>query len=217
MCGRYTLYHDEEDLTRLFELDAFPIVRRYNIAPTQSAPIVRERDGVRERLDARWGLVPHWVKDPATFKALLFNARSETAAEKPSFRDAMKRSRCAVPASGFFEWVRTEGSTQPYHIVRRDGAPMILAGLASQHPLSGATFTILTTVPNARVSELHDRMPVILPPEDLARWLDPAPLDPDALAELLRPIASDDVDAYPVGTAVGNARIDGPELVQRSA
>jgi putative SOS response-associated peptidase YedK len=214
MCGRYTLYHDEEDLTSLFELDAFPLVRRYNIAPTQIAPVVHAGGGVRERIDARWGLLPHWVKDPSTFRTLLFNARSETAAEKPSFRDAMKRGRCAVPASGFYEWAKRDGSKQPHHIVRRDGAPMILAGLYSLHREAGATFTILTTSPNARVSELHDRMPVILPPDDLARWLDPELTDPATLEELLRPVASDDIDVYPVDKAVGNARVDAPELVE---
>jgi hypothetical protein len=135
MCGRYTLYHDEEDLTELFALDAFPWSPRYNIAPTQVVPIVRERaDGVRERLDARWGLVPAWVKEPTTFKALLFNARSETVGEKPAFRDAARRARCALPASGFFEW-RSDpagGAKQPYFVHRRDGAPMALAGLYAE-------------------------------------------------------------------------------------
>jgi putative SOS response-associated peptidase YedK len=214
MCGRYTLYHDEEDLTSLFGLDAFPIVPRYNVAPTQLAPIVREAGGVRERLDARWGLLPHWVKEPGSFKTLLFNARCETAAEKPSFRDAVARSRCVVPASGFFEWAKRDGSKLPHHVVRRDGAPLLFAGLYSLHPQAGPTFTILTTSPNRTLAALHDRMPVILEGGDLPRWLD-AGLRADAVADLLHPAPDDDLELYPVGTAVGNARLEGPELVQR--
>jgi putative SOS response-associated peptidase YedK len=217
MCGRYTLYHDEEDLTSLFELEAFPIEHRYNIAPTQVAPIVRVQAGGRERLDARWGLLPHWVKDASGFKTLLFNGRCESAAEKPSFRDALKRSRCAVPASGFYEWAKRDGSKTPHHIVRRDGHPLAFAGLYSVHREAGPTFTILTTAPNGPVSHLHDRMPVILEPLDIARWLDPDTVDPAAVVDLLRPAADDALDLYPVGKAVGNSRLEGPELVQRVA
>jgi putative SOS response-associated peptidase YedK len=216
VCGRYTLYHDEEDLTSLFGLAEFPLEARYNIAPTQHAPIVREAGGARERLDARWGLLPHWVKDPTSFKTLLFNGRCETAAEKPSFRDALARSRCVVPASGFYEWAKRDGSKQPHHIVRRDGAPLLFAGLYSLHPQAGPTFTILTTSPNRAVEELHDRMPVILEGGDLPRWLDPS-LRADAVSDLLGPAPDDVLDLYPVGKAVGNSRLEGPELVQRLA
>lgn len=216
MCGRYTLYHDEEDLTSLFELEAFPLARRYNVAPTQTAPFVRERDGVRERLDGRWGLLPAWVRDPATFRTLLFNARAESAAEKPSFRDAMRRGRCAVPVSGFYEWAKRDGSKAPHHIVRADGAPMVLAGLYSVHPQAGPTFAILTTGPNAALEPLHDRMPVVLGAGDLGRWLDPVLDDPTSVEDLLRPCPDGILDLYPVGTAVGNVRVDGPELVQRA-
>lgn len=220
MCGRYTLYHDEEDLSALFELDAFPVAPRYNVAPTQSVPIVRAGDdGRRERLDARWGLVPAWVKDPAAFRTLLFNARSETIAEKPSFRDAARRARCAVPASGFYEWTTGEdGRKRPWYVHRRDGAPLVLAGLyavrAAGEPRVSAT--ILTTDPNPGMARLHDRMPVVLDPADLARWLDPAQRDPHALDDLLRPCPDDWLEAYPVGPEVGNARVDDPRLIQRA-
>jgi putative SOS response-associated peptidase YedK len=217
MCGRYTLYHDEEDLTELFALDGFPWSPRYNIAPTQVVPIVRVRaDGVRERLDARWGLVPAWVKEPTAFKALLFNARSETAGEKPAFRDAARRARCALPASGFFEW-RSDpagGPKQPFFIHRRDGAPMAFAGLYAEGA-HGSSATVLTTRPNAVVAQLHDRMPVILEPASLDRWLDPATRDLAAVADLLRPCADDLLEAYPVARAVGSARVDEARLVQR--
>jgi putative SOS response-associated peptidase YedK len=217
MCGRYTLYHDEEDLTDLFALDAFPWSPRYNIAPTQVVPIVRERpNGGRERLDARWGLIPAWVKEPSAFKALLFNARSETAGEKPAFRDAARRGRCVLPASGFFEW-RTDpegGPKQPFFIHRRDGAPMVFAGLSADGA-HGHSATVLTTEPNALLAQLHDRMPVILEPVSFDRWLDPTTRDLAAVADLLRPCAGDLLDAYRVDRAVGSARVDEPRLVQR--
>lgn len=220
MCGRYTLYHDEEDLTALFDLDAFPVTPRYNVAPTQHVPIVRaDADGRRERLTARWGLIPAWVKDPAAFKTLLFNARSESIAEKPSFRDAARRARCAVPASGFYEWKTLEnGQKQAWYVHRRDGAPLVLAGLyavrAQGEPHASAT--ILTTDPNPTVARLHDRMPVVLDPADLQRWLDPETFDVGALADLLQPCPDDWLVAYPVGREVGNARVDDPRLIQRA-
>jgi putative SOS response-associated peptidase YedK len=218
VCGRYTLYHDEQDLTELFELEAFAWAPRYNIAPTQVVPIVCERpDGVRERRDARWGLVPAWVKEPATFKALLFNARAETVGEKPSFRDATRSARCVVPASGFFEWRTENGGKRPYYVHRRDGAPMALAGLYAERPLGepACSATVLTTEPNELMATLHDRMPVVLERHEFARWLDPLQRDVADLADLLRPCASELLEAYPVDRAVGNARIDEARLVQR--
>jgi putative SOS response-associated peptidase YedK len=219
MCGRYTLYHDEEDLTELFELEAFPWSPRYNIAPTQLVPIVRASEAGRERLDARWGLIPGWVKDPSTFKALLFNARSETVGEKPAFRDAARRARCIAPASGFFEWRSdASGGKQPYYVHRRDGAPMALAGLYAErsHGAPSSSVTVLTTAPNAFMADLHDRMPVILEPADVARWLDPAVHDVGALADLLNPCPDGVLDGYPVDRAVGDARVDEPRLVRRA-
>jgi putative SOS response-associated peptidase YedK len=218
MCGRYTLYHDEEDLTELFELDAFPWPPRYNIAPTQVVPIVRATGVGRELLEARWGLIPAWVKVPSAFKALLFNARSETAGEKPAFRDAARRARCVAPASGFYEWrPDQDGGKQPYYVRRRDGAPMALAGLYAQRDQGQPSHSVavLTTAPNAFMAELHDRMPVILEPDAVARWLDPTARDLDDLADLLGPSAEDVLEAYPVDRAVGNARIDEPRLIQR--
>jgi putative SOS response-associated peptidase YedK len=217
MCGRYTLYHDEEDLTELFGLDAFPWSPRYNMAPTQVVPIVRATGGGRERLDARWGLIPAWVKAPGAFKALLFNARSETMGEKPAFRDAARRARCVAPASGFYEWrPDPTGGKQPYYVRRRDGAPMALAGLYAQRDQGQprSSVTVLTTAPNAFMAELHDRMPVILEPGAVARWLDPATRDLDDLADLLGPSPEDVLEAYRVDRAVGNARIDEPRLIQ---
>lgn len=220
MCGRYTLYHDEEDLTSLFDLDTFPLAPRYNVAPTQVVPIVRAGEGTgNERVDARWGLVPAWVQEPSAFKALLFNARSETAAEKPSFREAAKRARCVVPASGFYEWTAGEGGRKrPWYVHRRDGAPLVFAGLYAERAAGdpSVSTTILTTGPNEVLAPLHDRMPVVLDPADVARWLDPEERDPHALADLLRPCPAAWLEAYPVGPEVGNARVDDPSLIQRA-
>lgn len=219
MCGRYTLYHHEDDLASLFEVETFPLAARYNIAPTQRVQVVIQReDGTREVSAMRWGLVPHWVKDPATFKANLFNARSESAAEKPSFRDAMRTKRCLVPASGFYEW-RSEGaSKQPFHIHRQDGRPLAFAGLWSAWRKGDdalVSCTILTTAANEDVRALHDRMPVILESDAFEAWLDPFEHDAKAVAGLLGPAPEGLLEAYPVAKAVGNARLDGPELVQR--
>ena len=222
MCGRYTLYHFEDDLDALFAvagLAALAGAPRFNIAPAQDVPIVRQRsDGVREGVVARWGLVPHWVKDPTRFKANLFNARSEGAADKPSFRDAMRRWRCLVPASGFFEWAAAAGGKRPFHVRRRDGRPMALAGLWSvwskgETPLLSCT--ILTTRPNEVLRPLHDRMPVILERDDFDRWLDPGAADPRDLHDLLVPCGDEVLEAYPVSRAVGNAGVDRPQLIER--
>lgn len=219
MCGRYTLYHYEDDLDALFGVAGLAPTPRFNIAPSQEVPVVRQRsDGVRELLMARWGLVPHWVKDVTAFKANLFNARAEGAGEKPSFRDAMRRSRCALPASGFYEWTSTGGAKQPYHIRRRDGRPLALAGLWSvwsKGEVRLLTCTILTTRPNEVVRPLHDRMPVILDPSELERWLDPAIDDPHVVEDLLDPFDDDALEAYPVSRQVGNPAVDRPELIER--
>jgi putative SOS response-associated peptidase YedK len=219
MCGRYTLYHFEEDLDALFGVAGLAAAPRFNIAPSQQVPIVRQRpDGTREALTARWGLIPHWVKDLGSFKASLFNARAESAADKPSFRDAMRRSRCVLPASGFYEWTGGGSTKQPYHVIRRDGRPMALAGLWSVWSRGDAPLlscTILTTRPNQVMRPLHDRMPVILAPDELDRWLDPGSDDPERLEDLLGPYDDDALEAYAVSRAVGNPAVDRPDLIER--
>ena len=214
MCGRITLYHDELDLSGVLGVDGLAGHPRYNVAPTSEVPWVRQRtDGTREVLRGRWGLVPHWVGQPERFKALLFNARSEGVATKPSFRDALRRARCVVPVSGFYEWQREGARKQPFHVVRADGAPLLLAGLYAERD-SGHSVTILTCAPNERMAVLHDRMPVVLAAADLDLWLDPAHHEPSAIAHLLRPCPSEWLSAYPVDPRVGNARVDDPGLVQ---
>jgi putative SOS response-associated peptidase YedK len=226
MCGRYALMSDPELLVELFALASLPrLKRRYNIAPTQQAPVVRapgKGDAGEEggcRLDfLHWGLIPSWAKDPS-MGARMINARSETAAEKPAFRSAMRHRRCLVPADAFYEWQKRAGGKQPYCIRMRDGSPFAFAGLWERwRPPEGEggetepveSFTILTTTPNAMMKKLHDRMPVIIPREAYALWLDERIQDPEKLAKLLAPISGDLLEAYPIGTRINSPRHDDP-------
>jgi putative SOS response-associated peptidase YedK len=220
MCGRFTLTASGDVLARVFGLASPPAVTpRYNIAPTQPVPIVRAgSDGARSWSEVHWGLIPSWADDPA-LGARLINARSETAAEKPSFRAAFRGRRCLVPASGFFEWKTGKGRKQPYYVRRTDERPLAFAGLwerwqpaADVDPVESCT--ILTCGPNALLAPLHPRMPVILAPEDQARWLAPDERDPARLRPLLRPCDPAVLEVYPVSTVVNNARRDGPECVE---
>lgn len=177
----------------------------FNLAPTEQIAFVAQPHGVETTLVGRWGLEPGWVRDPAQVKSTLFNARAESAAEKPSFRDALRRSRCVVPVSGFYEWQPIEGAKrkQPYWIARQDGRPLIIAGLYALHEW-GASFTLLTTSPNALMAPIHDRMPVILDPADVDRWLDPELTDPAAVQDLLRPCPDEWLTARALTRPVGD-------------
>lgn len=218
MCGRYTLSATPEEVAALFALDEpfEPFPPRYNIAPTQPVAVVRLTSGRRRLELVRWGLVPHWAKDP-TALGLMHNARSETAAEKPAFRTALRHRRCLVPASGFYEWRRSGTTKAPFHIRARDGGLLAFAGLAEEwvdgdggiHE-SGA---ILTTAANATVAPVHDRMPVIVPPADFGRWLDVMGNDVRRVADLMRPAPDGLLEAYPVSPAVNAARNEGEALV----
>lgn len=214
MCGRYVLHDVDAEVARALGLEAFVSEPRYNIAPTQSVPIVVPRsEGGRSAELARWGLVPHWVRDPASFKTLLFNARSETLFEKPSFRDAARASRAVVPASGYYEWQQQAGVKQPYLIERPDRRPLFFAALYAPAGRNWPTlsFAIVTREATAALAELHDRMPVALEGEGLDAWLDPTLRDEGVLGALLRS-PDDDWRAYAVGREVGNARVDHPGL-----
>lgn len=216
MCGRYTLTMSPDELRRIFryvEVPNFP--PRYNIAPTQPIGIVRADHGTRHFQLVRWGLIPGWVKDPAAF-SLLLNARSETAAEKPAFRAAMRHRRCLVPASGFYEWRRVGKSKQAFFIRPRGGGAVAFAGL--WEPWMGAdgseidTAAILTTGANGLVSAIHDRMPVVLDPADWDAWLDTDGREPRHVAEMLRPAPEYLLEAIPVSERVNAVRNDDPGL-----
>lgn len=221
MCGRYALTVSAEQLALLFDLARGMVdwIPRYNIAPTQPAPVVRlDRDGRRQGGECRWGLIPRWAKDRGIGSRLV-NARGETMAKKPAFREAFRHRRCLVPASGFFEWVGgKQQRKQPYFIHMADEQPLVMGGLWEtwREPSTGQeleTFTILTTTANPQVAKLHDRMPVIIPPHEFDRWLGPAELNADALREFLLPIPEDRLAMHPVSPRVNSPAQDDASLL----
>jgi putative SOS response-associated peptidase YedK len=219
MCGRFALIVDAAVLADVFEVDPPRDLKpRFNIAPTQSVPVVRHGEQGREAVPLRWGLVPSWAKD-VKMGARMINARGETVAQKPSFRSAVKTRRCLVPTSGFYEWVTTADGKQPHFIHFADGRAFAFGGLwerwskSDDGPLE--TFTIITTSPNPLIAELHDRMPVILDPASWDQWLEPAPISAEALENLIAPHPADDMEAYPVGRHVNSPRNDDPECLVR--
>lgn len=216
MCGRYSLTTPLEALRRVFAFEGSPnLAARYNIAPTQSAPVLRRHpDGRLLCHELRWGLVPSWAKDMSG-AARMINARSETVAEKPAFRAAFARRRCLIPADGFYEWQKLESGKQPWRIVMADRAPFAFAGLWErwEHPEEGKvdSYTILTTEAAPAIAEIHHRMPVILDAAGHDAWLDPEASQSDLL-DLLGPNAG--VAAYRVSARVGNVRNDDAELIE---
>ena len=219
MCGRYLLTAPGEVLAELFELDEKPPLKpRWNVAPGSEVAVVRPRaEGGRELAAMRWGLVPAWAKERAIGNRLI-NARAESVAEKPSFRDAFKKRRCLIPADGFYEWQQTEGRKQPWLLRLRGGGPFAFAGLWShwRDPESGEpleTCAILTTTPNELASAIHDRMPVILPRERHAQWMEASPADAGALQSLLVAYPAGEMEALAVSTWVNDPRHDDPRCV----
>lgn len=218
MCGRYALYGPASRLTERFGVDfsSLGFTPRYNLAPLQFAPVLRGEGAGRSVAMLRWGLLPGWAKDPA-MAARMINARCESAADKPAFRAAFRGRRCLVPVDGYYEWANTAGGKQPYLFRLRDGLPMALAGLweRREEPAGETleTFTILTTAANERLAWVHERMPVILPPEAWSLWLRPA-RTPAQLQPLLRPLPADELEVLPVDRRVGNIRNDDPALIE---
>jgi putative SOS response-associated peptidase YedK len=203
MCGRFTQFHSAPAIAQVFELlDVPELTPHYNIAPTQAiAAVVQPASNPQRELRFfRWGLLPSWSKDP-TIGARLINARSETVAEKPSFRAAFKYRRCLIPADGFYEWQRQERKKQPFYFHLQDHRPFAFAGLWEhwQSPDGSEieTCTILTTTANELLEPIHDRMPVILPAENYTIWLDPDLQTAKPLQPLLRPYPAVEMVAYP--------------------
>ena len=220
MCGRFLLSTPARALAEHFQLDEVPsLFPRYNIAPTQPIGVVRlaEGQGRREWAILSWGLVPGWAGDPDVGSRLI-NARAETAAEKPSFRAAFRSRRCLVPADGFYEW-QAAGRRKTPHLIRpRQPGPFAFAGLWERWHDPGdvclETAAILTTEANEAVRPIHERMPVLLRPQDYAAWLDPFRRQAADLQPLLRPWPAEDTDIRPVGPWVSNPRHEGPRCLE---
>ena len=222
MCGRYAVSADVDELTEIFEIDevAGPLPGPdYNVAPTDPVPAIMERDradGRRRVLaEVRWGLVPSWSKD-ATGAARLINARVETLAEKPAYRKAFAARRCLLPADGYYEWYQLPDSKtkQPYFIRPAGGGLLVMAGLYEFWKAPDgtwlATTTVITTAAADEVGHIHDRMPMVVAPENWEAWLDPG-FGMGARALLTVPAPS--LTYYPVSTAVNKVANDGPELI----
>jgi putative SOS response-associated peptidase YedK len=225
MCGRYTLKANPKIIEEKFRAivpDGALFEPRYNIAPTQLVETVREIAGVREYAPLKWGLVPSWAQDPAVGNKLC-NARAETVTEKPSFREAFKRRRCLIPASGFYEWRKqTSGPKQPFYFYVKDEEVFAFAGLFEEwlDRETGElleTCSIITTTANKVLEPVHERMPVILKPDDYDQWLDPKEQNPQKLQELLRPFPSEDMGSRMVGTSVNFVSNNSPELIEESS
>ncbi len=223
MCGRFTLTADPNTLQQAFPEFKVPdqMSPHYNIAPTQPVAVV-PNDG-RMAVDFFiWGLIPFWAKDPKIGNRMI-NARSETLAEKPSFRTPYRRRRCLILADGFYEWVKPAGGGAkiPHLIKMESQDPFAFAGLWENWQAPDGSevksCTIITTEPNALVSKLHNRMPVILPREAYADWLDPEERKPETLNQYLKPFPAVEMMAYPVSTLVNNPVNDVPEVIQPAA
>ena len=215
MCGRFALTLPNDAMAQLFSArpaNDLPATPRYNICPTQSVAVVIARAGARHLGPMRWGLIPSWYKHPAD-GPLLFNARSETLAEKPAFAQAARNRRCLIPATAFFEW-RKEGSTRlPYAIAPADQGVMAFAGIWQVWERDGlrhVTCAIVTCPANARLHPLHERMPVILPPEDWPLWLGEAG---HGAARLMRAVPDAHLDLWRVGSAINSNKAEGPDIL----
>jgi putative SOS response-associated peptidase YedK len=222
VCGRFTLTAPGEEIALAFGLEAAPsLAPRYNIAPTQEVAVVRRRGpGEPRSLDfLKWGLTPA-PTSPKGRPALLINARAETADERPAFRDSFARRRCLVLADGFYEWSGTERTRRAFHIRLRSGRPFAFAGLweplasSPGAPGPAGACTILTTEPNELLRAIHDRMPVILPPDRYERWLDTEQRSPLALFDLVEPYPADAMTAVPVSARVNDPRNDDAECLR---
>jgi putative SOS response-associated peptidase YedK len=219
MCGRFTLVHTADELARLFQVrfQGLAITRSYNIAPGQETAVVLGSSGDHRLRSMRWGLIPSWAKDAAIGNRMI-NARAETAAEKPAFRNPFRRRRCVVPASGFYEWKRTADGKTPYYIASASGGVLPFAGLwdrwEADRDTVVETFTILTTVPNQTVGQIHDRMPVILTGDRWLEWLHKPERELEKLGSLLVPCPDDLLGLHPVSKRVNSPQNNDESLIE---
>jgi putative SOS response-associated peptidase YedK len=217
MCGRYSLEARSSEIVEALGLaEAISVEPRYNIAPTQHVPIVRidAGTGARRLQAVRWGLTPAWARGPRP----IINARSETIAEKPSFRSSFQRRRCLVPATGFYEWQKIGSAKQPFCIRQRDGGVFAFAGIWERYRDDDGTpadgFAILTCAPNRTMEPIHNRMPVILDAAAYALWLDPEVQSSGPLAALMVAAPDDRLTAYPVSSRVNSPAHDDAECIE---
>jgi putative SOS response-associated peptidase YedK len=219
MCGRYKIVTDAQALYDAFqveaELNAAPLAR-YNVAPATDQLVIVAEGGHRLARWHHWGLIPHWAKDKAIgYKTI--NARGESVAAKPAFREALRQRRCLVPATGFYDWKVQDGGKQAYLIRLRSGALFAFAGL--WETWTGpegevCSFTIITTAPNELMARIDERMPAIIPRAQYARWLDPALQDPAQIQPMIASYPAKEMQAVPVSTKINSARNQGAELIQ---
>ena len=220
MCGRYTLKTPAGVLTERFDIEesSTSISSSYNIAPTQQVATVLAENGKRKLEMLRWGLIPSWAKDPEVGNRMI-NARAETVAEKPSYRKAFQERRCLILADGFYEWQKTDNGKQPFYIRMEDESPFAFAGLweSWRNGREIRSCTIITTAPNELAASIHNRMPVILHPEDYDMWLDPDFDEREPLTSLLKPFPAEAMEAYPVSRRVNNPANNDAGVVEPAA
>lgn len=221
MCGRLTLAHPSDEISRLFQYqpvdpNAEDMPERYNIAPTQPLATIRMEQDRRVLKLVRWGLVPGWVKDPNDF-TLLINGRMETALDKPSFRGPMRHHRCLIPATGYYEWRRTKDHKQAFYMKPKSGQLIALAGLWDEWSGPDGNLTdsgaLLTQPANNALAAVHNRMPVVMEPDLFDAWLDVKNVDAREAHSLLKPMPDEFFDVIPVSSKVNSVRNDGPELI----
>lgn len=217
MCGRFTLTVSKEELMDQFQLDFFPddFIPSYNVAPSQNVLSAVQAPNGRRAGFIKWGLVPFWVKDPKKWKPLI-NARAETLHEKPSFKHLLAKRRCVIFADSFYEWKSRDGKRTPYRILLKEERPFAFAGLwdRNQHGEQVVTTcTIITTEPNDKVANVHDRMPVILQDDGIEQWLNTERFTYNEVRGLLKPYSGDAMTLYPVSTIVNSPKNNSAECI----
>lgn len=217
MCGRLSITEPTEAMVQLFQAspsNSLPVGPNYNVCPTQEIAVVTSDTGLRHLRPMRWGFIPAWYKTP-TDGPLLINARSETIAEKPAFREACRQRRCLIAASGFYEWKREKGATPlPWYVTRTDNTPIVFAGIWQDWGQGGervSTCAVVTCDANADMAPIHDRLPVVLEPKDWPKWLGE---EGKGAALLMKPTEVGRLRFTRVGTAINSNRAQGPELIE---
>jgi putative SOS response-associated peptidase YedK len=225
MCGRFVSSTTSDEIAKYFDVDQVnesALEPNYNVAPSTDVYAVLETGGVRRLEPLHWGLVPIWAKDLKIGNRMI-NARAESLADKNAFKHAFAKKRCIIPADGFYEWQKLPGqkAKQPWYVEPADGKPLAFAGLWEvwRGPNRDSdevvhSCTIITGAPNEKMARIHDRMPVILPPDAWDTWLDPEQHDLELLGKLLVPAPADRITLHPVSTEVNNVRNDGPQLIE---